>query len=580
MISRPRSAATGALILGLAALPLDAQRPVPAQRGGAPNANTPQLVVSVLASADPALGVGAADAIRRRIQSEHSATELYVVPRTMIEQTLRSSGYPPDSVLGPTDLWELARHVRGDYALAGTVERTASGVRTSVRLFTQAGAQIVVEPLATMVGADFGDIAKQVDRAVSEAVRALAFYHDCNNSARTGDYQKAMAAAQQGLRLRPTSAALNLCVLSILNATQAAPDSIIAVASVVTAVDSESVVAWANLVDAYAANGDTARALDAMRTLHRIEPTNVSITLRLVDGRVAAGQFDSALAELETALRAAPGNVELLKKRWLLHLRLGRYTEALVSGAALVDADSSAATVDYYERQLAAAKGANDTISTRRIALEAAARFPRNTNFLLVLARDAVDRGAPREALPLVDRVLSTEPANAVAWQYAITARARADGTDSAVATARRALAAGVPRDAVGGSLLAVIPPLFETARNSNKRADWLAVFRAAEAVDSVAPSAGSAFYVGVSGFQIATDDIQSLADFSKRRSPTRAERQTACALAKGLADVITAVNIAMPKGGSIDPATASKILGALPGYSEFAGSAKRANCR
>ncbi|HEU4786728.1 MAG TPA: hypothetical protein VFS57_04955, partial [Gemmatimonadaceae bacterium] len=298
------------------------------------------------------------------------------------------------------------------------------------------------------------------------------------------------------------------------------------------------------------------------------------------DGLVAAGQFDSAFAELDTALRAAPANVELLKKRWLVHLRIGRYAEALVSGAALVDADSSAATVDYYERQLAAAKGARDTVSTHRIALEATAHFPRNANFLLVLARDAVDRGAPREALPLVERVMSIEPGNAVAWQYAITARARTDGTDSAVATARRALAAGVPRDGVGASLLAVIPPLLDTARNSNKRAAWVALFRAAQAIDSVAPSAGSAFYVGVSGFQIATDDIQSLADFSKRRSPTRAERQTACASATGLADVITVVNIAMPKGGSIDPATASKILGALPGYSEFANSAKRANCR
>jgi tetratricopeptide (TPR) repeat protein len=389
-----------------------------------------------------------------------------------------------------------------------------------------------------------------------------------------------MAAAQQGLRIRPTSAALNVCVLSILSATHAAPDSIIAVASAVTNVDSASVIAWANLVDAYAANGDTTRALDAMRMLHHLEPTDVRITLRLVDGLVGAGQFDAALAELDTALQTAPANVELLKKRWLVHLHLGRFAEALASGAAVVAADSSAATVDYYERQLAAAKGAHDTVATRRTAAEAAARFPQNPNFLLVLARDAVDRGAPREALPLVERVLSTEPANGLAWQYAITARALADGTDSAVATARRALAAGVPRDAAGASLLAVIPPLVSKARTSNARADWEALFRAAQAVDSVALSAGSAFYVGVSAFQIATDDIQSLVDFSKRRSPTRAERQTACASAKGLADRITVVTIAMPKGGSIDPATASKILGALPGYSEFASSASRANCR
>lgn len=576
MIPRPRSA----LILILAGVPLGAQRPVPAQRGGTPNANTPQLVVSILASADPTLGVGSADAIQRRIQSEHSATDLYVVPRPRIEQTLRSSGYNPDSVLGTADLMELVRQLRGDYALAGTVERTSSGVRTSVRLLTQTGAQIIAEPLAPIDGRDFGDIAKQVDRAVSEALRALAFYHDCTTGLRTGDYRQAMAAAQQGLRIRPTSAALNLCVLSILSVTHATPDSIIAVASAVTNVDSASVIAWANLVDAFGAKGDSARALDAARMLHHLQPESVAVTLRLVDREVAAGQFDAALADLDTALAAAPANVELLRKRWLLHLRLGHYAQALASGAALVVADSSAATVDYYERQLAAAKGVHDTVATRRTAVDAAARFPKNANFLLVLARDAVDRGAPREALPLVERVLSIDPANGVAWQYAITASALADGTDSAVVKARRGLAAGVPRDAVGTSLLAVIPPLLSKARTSNARADWESMLRAAQAVDSVAPSAGSAFYVGVSGFQIATDDIQSLVDFSKRRSPTRAERQTACASAKGLADRITVVTIAMPRGGTIDPATASKILGALPGYSEFASSARRANCR
>lgn len=576
MISRSRSA----LILILAGGSLGAQRPVPAQRGGTPTANTPQLVVSVLASTDPRLGVGSADAIRQRIQSEHSATDLYVVPRPKVDEVLRLSGYNPDSVLGASDLMELVRHVHGDYALAGTVERTASGVRSTVRLLTQTGAQIIAEPLAPIDGRDFGDIAKQVDRAVSEALRALTFYHDCTNGLRTGDYRQAMAAAQQGLRIRPTSAALNLCVLSILSVTRAAPDSIIAVASAVTSVDSASVIAWANLADAFETKGDSARALDAMRMLHRLQPTSVAVTLRLVNLEVGAGQFDAALADLDTALVATPANVELLRKRWLLHLRLGHYAEALVSGAALVVADSSAATVDYYERQLAATTGAHDTVSTRRIALEASARFPRHADFLLVLARDAVDRGAPREALPLVERALSIEPANGVAWRYAITASALSEGTDSAVAKARRARAAGVPADAVGASMLTVITPLISAARSSNARADWEAVLHSAQAVDSVAPSAGSAFYVGVSAFQIATTDIQSLADFAKRRSPTRAERLTACGSITRLEDLISVANIAMPKGGSVNPPVASQVLGALPGYSEFVSSVKRANCR
>jgi tetratricopeptide (TPR) repeat protein len=567
-------------MLVLAVVPLAAQRPAPPQRGGVPRADTPQLVVSVFTSADPALGVSASDAVRRRIQSEHTTTDLYVVPRTTIEQTLRSSGYNPDSALAPSDIMALTKQVRGDYALAGTIERTSAGVRTSVRLLTQRGQEIVAEPLSPIVGADFGDIAKQVDRAVSEAIRALSFYQDCWNAARLGDYPKAMAAAQQGLRLRPTSASLNLCVLSTLNAMQASPDSIAAVASRITSVDSTNVIAWGSLAYARAQMGDTAGALVAAQTLHHLDPANPDGKRSLVFRLVTAGQPEPALALLDTALRDAPTNAELLKLRWQLHFRLGRAMEALASGAALVAVDSSAATEDFYGRQLTMARDARDSVSAHRLAVDASARFPKNVSFLLTLARDAVNQGSSREALALVERALSIEPANGVAWQLAISAHARAGAADSAVATARRALAAGVPVDAVGTYLVAVVSPAFSAAQASGTRADWDAALRVAQVVDSVAPSPRSGFYLGVSAFQVATDEIQSLAEFSKKRAPTRAERATACSAVARVDDLVRVVTIALPRGGSVSPDAAGKIMTALPGYSEFTTSVKRASCR
>jgi tetratricopeptide (TPR) repeat protein len=536
--------ALGGLILLPVIHPLAAQRPTPPQRGGAPGADTPQLVVSVLASSDPSVGVAAADAIRRRMQSEHNATDLYLTPRPTIDQTLERSGFNPDSTLGESDLMALTKQVRGDYALAGTVERTTNGLRTSVRLLTQTGSLVVAEPLATIVGSDVGDIAKQVDRAVSEVIHALAFHHDCRKALLMGDYGQAMTAARHGLQLRPTSVALNLCVLSIFRATQTAPaDSIIAVASAITAVDSTNAVAWATLADAYTQKGDSARSLGATLALHRLDAANVTVTLGLVDRLVGAGQPQPALAVLDSALRIEPANADLLGKRWLLHLRLGQYARALASGAALIAVDSAAATSDYYERQLAVAKAAHDSVATHRLAIEATGRFPTNVSFLLIRARDAVDQGAPRDGLAFAQRVLTIEPANGFAWQIAITAYARLDRTDSAVAVARRALTAGVPQDAVSGSLIAVVAPALDTAQRSHQRADWERVLHAAQAVDSVASSPRSQFYVGVAAFQIAADEIQSLADFAKLRTPTRAQRQTACASATELEDLVRLVS-------------------------------------
>lgn len=584
MISRRWSPRVGvgavALTLALNAPPLSAQRPAPEQRGGQPRADTPQLVVAVLASPDPTIGVAAANAIRRRIQDQHTATDLYVVPKPKIDQALRSSGYNPDSALGPTDLVALTKQVRGDYALSGTIERTKSGVRTFIRLFTQTGKEIITEPLPPMVGADFGDVAKQVDRAVADALRALTFYHECARSLAVRDYTQALAAARQGLKLRPESVALNLCVLSALNPTHASPDSIIAVAAIVIAADSENVIAWSNLPRAYDAKGDSARALDATQTWHRLDPSDVTVTLDLADRLARAGRDSAALAVIDTALRDAATNVDLLRKQWQLHLRLNEFARALVSGAALIAADSSAATSEYYDRQIRVATAAHDSIALLRIATDAAARFPRNMNSLLVLARDAIARADFRAALSFAGRMLAVEPANEAAWQFTMAAHTRMNAPDSAFAAGRRALAAGLANDLVGTALLATVSPALNDAQKDPSRAKWEAVLNAAQKVDSIAPTQRSAFYLGVSAFQVATDEIQSLAEMAKRTSPTRPQRQAACTSATRLEDLVRTVMIAIPRGGKENPETAAKIMGAMPNYSEFVASMKQRNCR
>jgi len=175
---------------------------------------------------------------------------------------------------------------------------------------------------------------------------------------------------------------------------------------------------------------------------------------------------------------------------------------------------------------------------------------------------------------------LAIEPTNSVALQLEITAYAKTGATDSAFATARRALAANVPSDAVGASLLMVASPALAAAQTSQARADWETALRLSQAVDTVAATPRSAFYVGVSAFQIATDELQSLSELTKKRTPTRADRVAACASATRLEDLVSIVTIALPRGGRVDPGAAGKIMTALPNYSEAVTTVKRTSCR
>jgi len=42
----------------------------------------------------------------------------------------------------------------------------------------------------------------------------------------------------------------------------------------------------------------------------------------------------------------------------------------------------------------------------------------------------------------------------------------------------------------------------------------------------------------------------------------------------------VRTVTITITRGGREEPATAAKIMGAMPNYSEFVGSMKQRNCR
>src|SRR5262249_23587287 len=123
---RHAAIAASLLALSLVSVPAFAQarNQEPPQRGGPPGEKTPYILVTTFASADRKLGVESANEMRHRLQSEHSAKELYVVPKANIDNTLAASGYPPDSALNAADLMELSKQLHGEYVLDSKVTKT------------------------------------------------------------------------------------------------------------------------------------------------------------------------------------------------------------------------------------------------------------------------------------------------------------------------------------------------------------------------------------------------------------------------------------------------------------------------
>src|SRR5258705_5386643 len=160
----------------------------PAQRGGAPKPETPYILISTFHSADRLLGVQMGDELRKRVQSEHSAQELYAVPKNSINGTLEASGYRPDSALSASDLMELAKQLRGEEIIEGTINKGGTGLKADARVLVKFGTATIAQPLPTVDAKDVGDAAKQIERAITESNKALGFYKTCKNSLSAAKY--------------------------------------------------------------------------------------------------------------------------------------------------------------------------------------------------------------------------------------------------------------------------------------------------------------------------------------------------------------------------------------------------------
>jgi tetratricopeptide (TPR) repeat protein/TolB-like protein len=554
----------------------------PAQRGGQPLPETPYILVTAFHAPTKQLAVEAADELRSRLQSEHSARELFVVTKATVEATLRSSGYPVDSALGVGDLMELAKALRAEYVIDGTATKAGSGnaVRFSTHVLIKTGGQTLTQPLPSADGKDVGDAAKITEHAITDALKQMPAYRDCLAALRAGKNDDAITKARTGVAAYANAAFARVCLLNgYVSSKTAPPDSIIALANQILAVDSTSMLALANLADAYNAKGQKEKAAAAYERILSLDPNN-----QVVRGMVIEydGQTDpaKALKLVEESLKENPTDVPLLRNRWLLQLRLAHYKDAIASGEELVKTDTASATLDYFQRQIGAAQSDSNATKVLDLSQKASQRFPKESSFPLLLAQSAYKAGQLQQALDAARRAASADPKRLDAWKFILVTLTDLHQPDSALAAGQQAIAAGVPKDSVGELLLArVAGPSLKAAQASKTRADWQAALKASQSVDAISPSAQSNFYIGVSSFQVATDiltnDVQTLAKSKKKEDQTQA-----CIEAKQAEDLLATTSISMPRGGSVDKNVAAQILGAVSQYGEFIAAVKKNFCK
>src|SRR5665213_228941 len=155
-------AAIAVMLLGVSPSTSAAQMSRPA------NPNAPMLVVVTFKSTDKKAGVDFAETLRDRITGDVSYRDLQVQSKANIDATLQASGYDLTAALTEGDANLLAKQLRADEYIEGSIEKTAAGYHAEAWLVLTYDPNLV-QPLGSFDGAKTGDVANQISKAFQAA---------------------------------------------------------------------------------------------------------------------------------------------------------------------------------------------------------------------------------------------------------------------------------------------------------------------------------------------------------------------------------------------------------------------------
>jgi len=544
-----------------------------AQRGQAPGPDTPRILVTNFRG-DREAGVKLADAIRDRIGNEFSARTLYATPKKDIENTLKQSGYPSDSALSPNDAKELAKLVRADEIIDGSVTKTPTGYRVQSRFFLPRDVSLA-QPLLTAETNDLGDVAKQIVKEYDNARKQLQANRECENDIRDGKIDAAIAAARKGIQQYPRATLARLCLASAYQAIKGSADSstkswwadsVIAVTKEVTQLDPRSKIAYTLQYDAYKVKNDTTNFLNSLIGMMNADPSNTSLRESVIAELVTLGKAEMAVPSAKQLVTENPGDPQYARTYWLVLRAANNYKESVPAGIAYVALDSAAADSNYFFRQVADLRADSAYAKAAEFAATGIAKFPKSGTLWLQKAQNERSAGQLPAAKASLQRALELDPKASGANLLLAQIYVDLNQPDSAVAAVKADAAidpSGKARDAQ--FLLGIGLTGYKAGVASKNVADFQKALGILQASDELNPTPEAKFYSAVSAFSVLQQLGASL--------PT----SKSCTDAKLGQDMLVVVSTNMPQGGSVSPDAAKQILSAVPQYQAFFdGSAKR----
>ncbi len=535
--------------------------------------DAPRFLVHTLRAPDKRLGVQAADELRTRLARQWSHSVL-IISKESIETNLKNSGFDPEAPPDPTTAQLLARNMRVDDFLVGSVTRMDGGVRLETRLVLTRDPDMQ-QPLPVATGS-LGDAVRQVIRSLESARAQLPAEQKCENAIREGKPQDAIASARAAIAAYPQSTFGRVCLANALLNAKAPEDSVIAVASQAVDIDPKNKPALTILGQAYKNKGDIDKAIEVWTQLLAADPRNVNLQQQLANELARSGRPKVALDIIDRALAANPDDPDLMRLDFLLLLAARDWANATKAGEALVRVDTSAADTTFFDRLARAYAADSQPQKASETTARGVAKFPQNADLWSLHAQLLRAAGQNQQSVAAAKRALELNSKVEHGWLRLAQAQIDLGQNDSAAVSLRKAANAGEDSALVGQMMLVQGNQLYKQAEQSKTIPDYQEALRLLTVADSLTPAnaptkAQTKFLIGVTAFKIG--------DLAVRQNA----KTKSCELAQLADNMFTKAQLELPQGGRSSPEAgqvAGQILGAVPQYLPAVESQKKKFCK
>jgi tetratricopeptide (TPR) repeat protein len=560
-----------AVALAVSAIPsvLGAQ-----MRPQGPGPDTKRAVVTTFRG-EPDAGVRLANEIRNRIQTDFNIRQLMPVSKKDIDNTLVASGYRPDSALSPNDIKELAKLVRGDEVIDGTVTRTGAGYRVNARLFLPRDVALS-QPLITVESSNLGDVAKQIVREYENARKQIPSVQECESALRGQKVDLASAAARKGAGGYPRATIARLCLANAYQSWKTGPDSaskpwkdsVLAVTNAILAIDPQSTMALRLQYGVYEAQGDQEKMTQSLVKLMQADPTNTALVEQVIATLVSSGKAKAAVPIIDSLVKANPGDPQYMRTRWLVLRASQDWKAAIAAGQAYVAADPTAADSAYYLRLIADYASDSAFGKAAEAAAQAIAKYPRNAQLYLLKAQNERKAGQLDAAIASLRKGLELDPKAPGANLLLAQMNVDTGKLDEAVAAVKADVAADpTNKERNAQFLLGLANQSYRAAAASKKPEDFQKALKLALGSDEINPSPQAKFFAGISAYQVLAPTLQQ-------------GKNWRCADARAAEANLTIVSTNMPGGGAVDAATAGQIMSAVPQAQQYVDAQTKRLCK